>query len=338
MPPRRAFSSGFSLVELMVGVAIGLVLTLVITQVMAVYEAQSRVTTGTADAQTNGGIALYTISRDLKMAGYSLLPVTDSPLECTTLTINATGVTSISPVTITNGAAATGVSASDTITIRYGTSSSGGIPNQITAMSGSDATTSTNLGCSVGDIAFVSNGASCAITKVSAVSGTTTITLADTTNAIAGANLACLGTWNAVTYAVSNGELTRNGSPILAGVVNLQAQYGISSTAKSNQITQWVDASGAWATPTVANRNRIKAVRLAVIARNAKMEPYAVSAACSSTTAAAPTGLCAWAGDATSPAPAVDLSPSDADWAHYHYQSFETIIPLRNVIWSWETL
>jgi len=106
-------------------------------------------------------------------------------------------------------------------------------------------------------------------------------------------------------------------------------------------------SGGTWdpALITAANRNLIKAIRVAVIARNAKIEPTAVTAACSSTTAAAPTGLCAW--DATSalpnpivapfiasPAPAVDLSPADADWARYRYRVFETIIPLRNVIWS----
>ncbi len=125
----------------------------------------------------------------------------------------------------------------------------------------------------------------------------------------------------------------------MVGVVNLQAQYGIAASANSNQVTQWVDASGGtWAAPTVANRNRIKAIRVAVVARNAKIEPDVVTAACSSTTAAAPTGLCAWAGSVGSPAPTVDLSQGDANWARYRYRVFETIIPLRNVIWAKDTL
>lgn len=334
-------ASGFSLVELMVGVAIGLILTLVISQVMTVYEAQTRVTTGTADAQTNGGIALYTISRDLKMAGYSLLPLGGSPLQCTSVAINAAGVTGISPVTITNGVASSGVNASDSIVIRYGTSASAGIPQQITDMSGNQAGVNTSFGCSVNDIAFITNGSSCAITKVTAITTSTVpqkITLENAGGAIANANVACLGTWNSIAYAVSNGQLTRNGTPILAGVVDLQAQYGVSAIANSNTVSQWVDASGTWASPSVADRNRIKAVRVAVIARNARMEPNAVSDACSSTTAVAPTGICAWEGNADSPAPTVDLSKGDTNWARYHYQTFETIIPLRNIIWSWEVL
>lgn len=332
--------AGFTLVEIMVGLAIGMLATLVIMQVFTVFEAQKRVTTGTADAQTNGGIALYNIARELQIAGFPLIPVTDSALECTTLTFGATGITGISPVVITDGGAAAG--ASDTITLRYGNSLMGGIPTQITAMgapTANDATVSSNLGCQAGDITLITNGTTCAMSNATAVAGTTTVTLANTTAAIAGANLACLGTWNEITYAVNNGNLERNGVPSVTGIVNLQAQYGISATASSNQVTQWVDASGGtWAAPpTVANRNRIKAIRIAVVARNAKMEAATVTATCSSTTAAAPAGLCAWAGSVASPAPTINLN-NDPNWARYRYRVFETIIPLRNVIWSKDTL
>jgi type IV pilus assembly protein PilW len=188
--------------------------------------------------------------------------------------------------------------------------------------------------------------------------------------ALANANVACLGSWNEITFAVNpaTGNLDRtarvNGvsdgttvagvvtgtTPSVVGVVNLQAQYGISAAANSNQVVQWVDASGGtWAAPTVADRNRIKAIRVAVVARNAKIEPSVVTAACGSLTTAAPAGLCAW--DATSalpnpvvppfvasPAPQINLLPGDANWARYRYRVFETIIPLRNVIWAKDAL
>lgn len=338
--------AGFTLVEIMVGLAIGMLATLVIMQVFSVFEAQKRVTTGTADAQTNGGIALYNIGRELRMAGYPLMPIDDSSLECTTLTFGATGIGGISPVTITDGAAA----ASDTITLRYGDSPTGGVPTVITAMgapTASDATVDNNFGCQLNDIAIITNGTTCAMTSVTALSVASaipaTITLQNTTAAIAGANLSCLGTWNEIIYAVNNGNLERTVAPgaaipSVAGIVNLQAQYGVSAAANSNQVTQWVDATGGtWAAPAVADRNRIKAVRIAVVARNPKIESAAVTAACSSITAAAPTGLCAWAGSASSPAPTIDMS-ADPDWLRYRYRVFETILPLRNVIWSRDTL
>jgi type IV pilus assembly protein PilW len=347
--------SGFSLIELMIGMTIGLIAAAVIIQVMSFFEAQRRSTTGTADAQTNGGIAMYSISREAQMAGFSLLPSTDSPLECVTLTDpGATGM-AISPVSITDGVAASGVSASDSITIRYGLSDTGGAGTQIDSLAVGPpavATVKSSLGCVSGDAVLVSNGPSCMITTATGVSATPiTVTLANAAGVSAGSNLACLGKWREVTYAVNpatgnldrtervNGALVATPVTSVVGVVNLQAQYGISAAANSNQVVQWVDASGGtWAAPTLANRNRIKAIRIAVVARNPKIELETVTAACSALDSANPTGLCAWGGTSTSPAPAIDLSPGDPNWARYRYRVFETIIPLRNMIWSKDTL
>lgn len=352
----RARQAGFSLIELMVGLTIGMIAAIVIIQVMSVFEAQRRSTTGTADAQTNGGIALYSVSRELQMAGYPLTPATDSPLECTTVTSNVAGITTLSPVTITNGTATSSVPASDSITVRYGTSSLGGATAQITFWDAGNkrATVGSNLGCQLNDILVVISGSSCAITKATAVSAAgaspITVDLENATLAAQGANIACLGTWNEVTYSVdpTTNNLVRtanvNGAagtatPNTVGIVNIQAQYGISGSVTSNQVTSWVSATGGtWAAPTVPNRNLIKAVRLAVIARNAKIEQEATTAACSSTTAANPAGLCAWDGSGGSAAPTVDLSPGNPSWNKYHYRVFGTIVPLRNVMWAKDTL
>ena len=320
--------------------------TLVIVQVMSVFEGQKRATTGTADAQTNGQISLYNIGREVQLAGYPLMPAglagaADSPLECTTTTFGATGITSISPLTITDG----GAGGSDTVAIRYGNSAAGGVPTTITgAAVGNAVPVDSNFGCQVNDMTFITNGSTCAMSSVTAISAPTakTVTLQNVTNVAAGADLSCLGAWSTFTYAVNNGNLQRNGVDSVAGIVNLQAQYGVSASANSNQITQWVNASGGtWAAPTVANRNRIKAIRIAVVARNSKLEPNAVTAACDAVNF---TGLCAWqdvpvggAITVASPAPLIDLS-ADANWARYRYRVYETIIPLRNMIWSKDTL
>jgi type IV pilus assembly protein PilW len=332
--------------------------------VMSVFEAQRRSTTGSADAQTNGGIALYSIGRELQMGGFPMFPGVDTPLSCTTTTYGGTGITGLTPVSITDGVAVAGVStASDTITIRYGSPTTSGATTGVPSIISTSppyapdplaVPVGSNLGCAVGDATVINTGATCAMSTVTAVTaaGVTPITvkLGDITGAASGANLACVGAWTEVTYAVNQAtsDLNRtarvNGvagaaTPSVAGVVMIQAQYGISATANSNQVTQWVDPSGGtWAAPTVANRNRIKAVRIAVIARNTQRETSNVSTACSSTTAATPTGVCAWAGTVGSPAPTVDLSQGDANWARYRYRVFETIVPLRNVIWSKDTL
>lgn len=344
--------TGFSLVEIMVGMVIGLLATLVIMQVFSVFEGQKRSTTGNADAQTNGSIALYSIQREALMAGFGLtaFDALNSPMQCTAFTPAGDDV---SPVTITDGGAAAG--ASDSVTIRYGATQQGGVPIRIngvtiTAAPAGTAGVDNNLGCRVGDVAMIVNGTSCVRTTVtgptyiavppSGPPDTTHIELASVAGVSVGANLACMGGWGPVEFEVDNNQLERNNVPIQSDIVNIQAQYGISAAPNSNQITQWVNATGAqWgAAPlAVADRNRIKSIRIAVVARNGLWEKDVVTTPCSSLTAASPTGLCAWEGSATSPAPAIDLS-NTADWDHYRYRVFETIIPLRNIVWAKDVL
>jgi type IV pilus assembly protein PilW len=364
--------AGFSLIEIMVGLVIGLLVTLVIMQVFSVFEGQKRTTTGTSDAQTNGSIALFTIQRELQMAGYGLLPVgqaniADSAIDCLAPTVDAAlTIGGLAPITITDGGTAGG---SDSITIRYGTTDGGGIPTTIGSMAGNVAGLAdsagnpmSNMACNVGDIALIMNGNACNLTSVTALSAASvvppTITLNSSAGAVPGANLACLGTWREILYSVSNGNLMRNATPsdasqavaTVADIVNIQAQYGIGdpTATNPNRIVQWVDATGGtWAAPSLANRNRIKAVRVAVVARNGLLEKTNVTnayngKACSSLTSDTPLGVCAWSAtsllpDLSSPAPAIDLS-SDANWQRYRYRVFETVIPLRNMIWAKGTL
>jgi len=369
---------GFGLVEILVGLAIGLLTTLVIMQVFSVFERDKRATTGTADAQVNGSVALYSISRDLQQAGFGMMPTDKkgtSPIECNPaptiddgnlqtpiITSNNRIPFDLAPVVVTDGGTAAG--ASDTISIRYGSSFAGGAPSVIKAVLGTTVSVDNNLGCRVCELAVVFNetGTACTAGVVIGPHATTKkcpddqndpppfsdtvsiqfqdIAATETATVVPGSSIACLGRRSTQVYAVANGTLTLNGAPLVSGIVNLQAQYGISTTSGDNKITQWVNATAGtdnWAAPTVAMRNRIKAVRVAIVARNSELEKDAVTSACSSTTDANPTGLCSWAGSAASAAPAIDLS-NDPDWAKYRYRVFETIIPLRNVIWSYEAL
>ena len=356
MSGRGEAQAGFGLVEIMVGLVIGLLTTLVIMQVFTSFEGQKRTTSGSADAQTNGAVALYSISRDVQMAGYGLLPVLGTPLNCNPQPMidhdNDPGTDaiaiSVAPVFITDGGT------SDLLSVVYGTSPTAGAPSTINVITGSTLTLNNNLGCAVGDVALIYDGPLCAAARVTGPTDIANPPVAsdppDTTNVVldtagtitaaglgAGASLACLGTWNRVTYQVNNGNLEVNGAPAIAGIVNMQVQYGISNTASDNQVASWVNAEDDWVAPTVADRNRIKAIRIAVIARNSLWERDVVSTECSSTTDPAPTGVCAWVGTDDNPAPTVDLSAQE-DWDHYRYRVFETIVPLRNTIWSREQL
>ena len=362
--------NGFSLIELMIGMVIGLIAALVITNVLSNYEKQKRSTTGNSDAQTNGAIALYNIQRDIESAGWGLPTFGEelSPFLCplsnlsaSNTEINHDGIAGtpnigLSPVVISDG---TGTNGSDVISIRYGnTMKSGGIV-LVTAPGANVLTVENNLGCRVGDAAIVMRYAApapqiCQMTRVTALSAAAvtpvTITLDATTAPAAVQNkdeVACLGIWNEFQYAIGGAgatlnQLTRTGAlsaggvpvatpavAIVPDIVSLQAQYGVTNDLISNQVASWVDASGGvWGpTITLGNRNRIKAIRLAVVARSGLREPFAVSQTCTGG-AANLARVCIWNNTSD-----VNLA-GPADWANYRYRVYETIVPLRNVIWS----
>jgi Tfp pilus assembly protein PilW len=62
--------AGMSLVELMVAMLIGLIGIVIITHLYVTNDQYKRSTTGAGSAQVNGAIALYTLERELRMAGY----------------------------------------------------------------------------------------------------------------------------------------------------------------------------------------------------------------------------------------------------------------------------
>jgi len=101
-------AAGFSLIELLVGVAIGLLSTVVIATVLAKSENQKRTLTSGADAQISGGVAVYELERAIKMAGYGI--ALDSPALGCPLQIQLGGKavvgapTVLAPVLITAGA------------------------------------------------------------------------------------------------------------------------------------------------------------------------------------------------------------------------------------------
>ncbi|MDD5395526.1 MAG: PilW family protein [Thiothrix sp.] len=135
----------------------------------------------------------------------------------------------------------------------------------------------------------------------------------------------------------NNGCSPTNPNPTLdlvSNIVNIQAQYGVAppGVAPANQaVNCWTDATGNacagtdWANPTAAEIARIKAVRVAIVARSTQMEkPSMANGACDTTT----TAPISWNGG-----PAVDLT-ADANWQCYRYKVYQTIIPIRNVIWA----
>ena len=160
--------------------------------------------------------------------------------------------------------------------------------------------------------------------------------------------VSCLGRVRETTFSVGNGananQLLKNGVPVIGEIVSLQAQYGISSSPNSEivalpdpddpvdpfRINSWVNATGVWQNPPntgavcnaiTANRNCIKAVRIAIVARNNLLESTAVSQACNG--AAATARVCAFG---------QNIAFANADWQNYRYRVYEVVVPLRNIL------
>jgi type IV pilus assembly protein PilW len=73
---------------------------------------------------------------------------------------------------------------------------------------------------------------------------------------------------------------------------------------------------------------QVRAVRIALLARSAKFEKTAVTADCIAPTN--PPNSPYWSGGCFA---MTDLADG-TDWHFYRYRTYETVVPLRNMIWS----
>jgi len=393
--PLRAGASGVSLIELLVGMAIGLLTVLVITQVMRLYEGQKRSTTSGADAQINGAVALHALQRELQMAGWGL--ASGGAAGCQTrykYLATATQEFNLAPVEIIDG----GTGNADSLIIRRGGDAQGtALPVKINGhfrnASQFDLSGTTNTAFVQGDLllavpkTIVKDSAWCVLFSVSETpaSGATAIKhdivtaapwnqngtdnpdsspAAGATTALhiypgasagdvsfeAGSYIINLGTLIAKKYGVSDARLRwsdvslhKTDGPaaktpevwadLQPQIVDLQAVYGKdTSTTRDNVADVWNSVA-----PTTADEwSRVVAVRIALVARSANYEKDNVTdARPASCSLGAPTtgNYPVWspAGDGTWECLNVN---GLTDWQRYRYKVFETVVPLRNVLWQ----
>jgi type IV pilus assembly protein PilW len=110
---------------------------------------------------------------------------------------------------------------------------------------------------------------------------------------------------------------------LAAQIVELQAQYGV-APANSTVVNQWVDATAAsgWDNPSAADQQRIKAVRVAIVARGAR-EGNQV----------APASVLLWQDDPLDVTTARVRAFTTAE-QRFRYQALTSVVPLINAIWS----
>ncbi|MEJ7807582.1 MAG: PilW family protein [Telluria sp.] len=124
-------NDGFSLVEVLVGMAMGVIVLLIIMQSLSIAEQYKRTATNGSDAQTNGLMALRALESEVRMAGAG---ITNGALLCPSIRSyygSAVTAKTIMPALITDGATAA-LNYSDSIEVLYSSSFTGGAPTQIT--------------------------------------------------------------------------------------------------------------------------------------------------------------------------------------------------------------
>lgn len=231
MKPRQ--ESGFSLVEVMVGMVIGLLGVIIIMQVLSVGETQRRSTSSGADAQTNGALGMFVLERDIRQAGYGFTSATVNGDTATPLLNcavnaynNARSTPSFSftaaPLIVTPPNIPAGDPNSDVIQIAYG-NSNGVVEGATLSQSSASSvfptyTLSNSAGFSPNEfVVFADSGLACWLGQVSTVTPTFTTSAGQwvtagglgAVNYQAGARLLNLGLNPQVhVYAVRNSTLT----------------------------------------------------------------------------------------------------------------------------------
>jgi type IV pilus assembly protein PilW len=375
--PRRRMA-GLTLLEVLVALAIGLIGIVVISQVFIVNESYKRSTTSAGGAQTNGALALFSIERDARMAGWGIS--WSSALNCSSLQWYYDGQYSdppqaggtlpalrVAPIVITDGGAGP-----DTLTIMYGSSAERVIPATLgksTPAISIDLEIDNSQGFkdTPGDLVIVSQGTTCSLLQVTnetagtiqrnpGVSGRFNPPNGGLLPAYnAGAQLFNLGRPTVNVYTINSGSLRLQGmfsapssnvvpnyndattaTTVVDGIVDLQAQYGKDNGVDNGTVVQAAYAASdgrvdSYDTATPVNGaqwQQVLSVRLAVLARSDHYERPAPGQPCSATTNTnAPT----WVGGSF---PALgDLSVTTNPARCYTYRVFETVVPLRNMIW-----
>jgi type IV pilus assembly protein PilW len=365
----RSPHAGFSLVEIMVGMVIGLLGILIIMQVFAISEGQKRTTTGTSDAQENGLMAMQTIERDGRNAGYGLAI---KGMSCASMnTYNnslgtplVTGAAARGATIVDNGAA------SDTLEIVYsGSPTLGGLATLTVPMtsSASNLIVDTDAQLHLNDLVYLLDpndltkpcsrlqltgpatlGQTGGVVTVahaatSAYNPPTGTELFPTTGFTpqgypVGSKLINFGAMIDHRYQITSNNLELQDLSLAStiqlanNIVYMKAQYGVDDVGADGVVDEWVPATGTWLTPAGAQIGQIQAIRIALVARSTLREKDIVTPG---------TSIKLWPDQTdttvpttTGPTYTLPTTVPAGEAGHYRYKIYTTIIPMRNLIWA----
>jgi type IV pilus assembly protein PilW len=377
---------GFSLVELMVGMAIGLIGITIITHPSLTNETYKRSTQGAGTAQVNGAIALYTLEREIRASGYGInhsaaLGCTCTLPGCSQIQYHYNGIYSYPPsggavssrppltaapvvITSVNGTP-------DTITVLSSTDSEGAVPNSLfenmanaLAHLRTDGTAGyvppaagSEFVAPNGNFLLVAQAGTCMLTRVTNVIPGSTLERSSTSlwNPGAGSslptfsagayvfNLGITPTWRTYSVLTTGNayklqvidvlkQIDGSGSQlqIVDDIVDIQAEYGRDANNNGTvEASEWSPTAPANATEWL----QVQAIRVGVLARSGNYEqPDPPGSACTATIST-PRWSGSFEADGVTAKPASAFTVPGGLPSCYKHRVFETVVPLRNMIW-----
>lgn len=358
---------GFSLIEILVGVAIGLVGIVVIFQMLTNWDAARRTTSAGSDAQIAGTIGLFAMERELKIAGTGfgtvLNPLLNCPVSAYDQHLTTPSMTfQLLPVSITPNAIA---GAAVTITTLYGNSDFLSSGQKFKSATATTKQTIARAGFQLGDVVIVTpleTGTlpfQCALIEVTANNDPDLLTIGhgqttsyNTYYNSASSTQSFYNSPSGAAAGIANGYLFNLGpNPMLeqwsiqggTRLVKTNVLQGTGATEMADGIVNmqaWygydsdgnnIISNSEWVStlPTPTDWTKVRAIRVALLSRSQQFEKNYVSPPP------------AWFGgnftmfnvDGTLGATTGSPNGNPNDWFTYRYRVYEKVIPLRNVIW-----
>ncbi|QDX80832.1 hypothetical protein B9N43_05995 [Denitratisoma sp. DHT3] len=363
LPGRRA-AQGFSLVEVMIGMIIGLLGILVMFQMLLNWNERKRTAASGSDAQISGSIALYSLERELRNAGYGFGNA--GAMGCTVTAYDRLRPGNnftfpLVPVQITDGAGGS----PDTITVLFGNSA---LTSDSTTYSASSATTKRlNDPSSIqrGDLLVAAQAGACGLVETTLNTHADGLTITHASgNYNDPDNTAVTARYNpaaGLAVALSAGNIFNLGPQPRRNVwrivndrtlvstddLHYSDQHDAAGQNTPDGMNDWTEVADGiidlqaeygldsdadnivdtWQSAAPADFRTVRAIRVALLARSQQYEKQAV-------TTVAPS----WAAGAfvmTNLDGTPDSNPGTPnDWRRYRYRVYETVVPLRNAVWG----
>lgn len=358
----RLAQQGMTLIEVLVGIAIGLIGMLVMFQMVTVWDARTRVNASSGDAQVAGTLAMFNLERDVRLGGMGFGTAKAAEVGCVVNAYdgNASGTANfnLQPVTIIDG---DGAGVPDQIQVLYGASPFSGDGQDFTGGTATTLAATVKYSFKRGDLAVATNNANTC--KLLQITDDTTAddrllsfgygSYADyydgnpaksvrwnsasaSMPVIAAGRVYSLGpsprlnVWSVDTTTSTLGYVNR--LPVVAanpffgvaeGVVDMKAEYGY---------------GGTWTKAAPADWTQLRAIRIGMLVRSREFAKPPAAADSSAVTYRL-TGPPTWFNHAfvmkdLNGGVDTDVAGSPNNWRYYRYRVYEKVIPLRNMIWG----